>query len=144
MQILHTDICVEPLKHTHIRIAPRSVLTHDRQVYVLAGVIDTDYKETIKILLQNLGEHDVSISHGQRVSQFICEQATVFHVQETDTLAPNTIKEQDLYTTEKKSLSSNTRCTPDASPVFDNIHSGMTDHLLMLIDPRDRILLLLS
>ena len=59
MTTLCTDISVKPPTNICVRIAPRSGLAYKHQVNVLAGVIDTDYRGPIKVLLQNLGTTDV-------------------------------------------------------------------------------------
>ena len=96
MQALDTDISVEPPKDTYIRIAPRCGLANKHQLHVLADVIDADYRETIKVLLQNLGKHDIEITHGQRIAQTIYEMAVIPTIMVIDTLT-ETIRNSDGF-----------------------------------------------
>ena len=73
MVTLDTDISVDPPKGTYVRISPRSGLAYKNQLDVLAGVIDSDYRGTIKIMLQNPGQEPVTITTGQRIAQTICK-----------------------------------------------------------------------
>ena len=49
MVTLEADISIEPPKGTYVRIAPHSGLALKHQLDVLAGVIDTNYRGTIKV-----------------------------------------------------------------------------------------------
>jgi dUTP pyrophosphatase len=55
------------------RIAPRSSLSV-KGIDVLAGVIDSDYRDEVKIILVNLGELEFIINPGDRVAQLILER----------------------------------------------------------------------
>ena len=88
MVTLETDISIQPPKGTYVRIAPQSGLAHKHQLHVLAGVIDSDYRGTIKVMLQNLGPDPVTITPGQRIAQMICEQAQTPDVIVSEELAP--------------------------------------------------------
>ncbi|KAL7080688.1 hypothetical protein ACQ4LE_000352 [Meloidogyne hapla] len=54
------------------RIAPRSGLASKNFIDVGAGVIDTDYRGEIKVLLFNFSDVDFKISVGDRIAQLIC------------------------------------------------------------------------
>lgn len=56
------------------RIAPRSGLAFHHGIDVLAGVIDPDYRGTIKVILVNHGPSSVKIAKGDRIAQLILEQ----------------------------------------------------------------------
>lgn len=66
---------------------------HDRQIYVLVGVIDADYRGTIKVLLQNLGDNDVLIKDSQRIDQMICEKADIPEI-----LVRKTLNKTEIHT----------------------------------------------
>lgn len=59
----------------YARIAPRSGLAVKHGVDVLAGVIDSDYRGEIKVVLVNLGKQPVVIKHGEKIAQIIFESA---------------------------------------------------------------------
>lgn len=57
------------------RIAPRSGLAFKQGIDVLAGVIDSDYRGEIKVILYNTDNTTpVTIKHGDRIAQIIFER----------------------------------------------------------------------
>ena len=56
------------------RIAPRSGLALKYGVDVGAGVIDSDYRGEIKVLLFNFGAHSFRVRKGDRIAQLILER----------------------------------------------------------------------
>lgn len=56
------------------RIAPRSGLAWKHGLDVMAGVIDSDYRGDIGVILVNLGSDNVEIKHGDRIAQIIFER----------------------------------------------------------------------
>lgn len=67
------------------RVAPRSGLAM-KGIQVLAGVIDSDYRGPVKVILLNSGTEDVTFSHGDRIAQLILENCGAWHISEVDTL----------------------------------------------------------
>lgn len=61
-----------PVNH-YARIAPRSGLSAKHGVFVLAGVVDSDYRGEIMCVLANLGNEDYIISVGDRIAQMVIE-----------------------------------------------------------------------
>lgn len=55
------------------RIAPRSGLAARHGIDVLAGVIDSDYRGEVGVLLLNTGIEDVEIGQGSRIAQLVLE-----------------------------------------------------------------------
>lgn len=55
-------------------IAPRSGLAVRHGIDVGAGVIDSDYRGTIQVLLFNFGKEDFLIRKGDRIAQLIIER----------------------------------------------------------------------
>lgn len=58
------------------RIAPRSGLAVKHGIDVLAGVIDSDYRGEIQVILINHSDQTVHFRHGDRIAQLILEKAT--------------------------------------------------------------------
>ena len=74
-----------PINH-YGRIAPRSGLALNNGVDVGAGVIDSDYRGEIGVLLFNFGDNDFIIAEGMRVAQLIIEKIMIPTLIETDEL----------------------------------------------------------
>ena len=57
-------------------IRPRSGLAVRKGLHVMAGIIDSDYRDEVKVLLVNLGHNAVEIITGDRIAQMV---VTLFH-----------------------------------------------------------------
>lgn len=69
-KLIDTDIIVSIPKGYYGRIAPRSGLALKNGINVLAGVLDSDFRGMVKVLLFNHGE-DITILKGDRIAQLI-------------------------------------------------------------------------
>ncbi|EPB69855.1 putative dUTP diphosphatase [Ancylostoma ceylanicum] len=56
------------------RVAPRSGLAAKNFIDVGAGVVDSDYRGELKVLLFNFGSTDFEVKKGDRIAQLICER----------------------------------------------------------------------
>ena len=56
------------------RVAPRSGLAAKNGLDVLAGVIDSDYRGELCVLLYNTGDEAITLPAGSKVCQLIIEQ----------------------------------------------------------------------
>lgn len=63
-------------------IKPRSKLALKYGIDVLAGVVDSDYRGEVKVLLINTGDEDVYFGRGDRVAQFVVQPVDMSAVQE--------------------------------------------------------------
>lgn len=61
------------------RVAPRSGLAAKHSIDVGAGVIDSDYRGELKILLFNLSDVDFTAGVGERVAQLVLERVSCQH-----------------------------------------------------------------
>lgn len=59
------------------RIAPRSGMSWKHHTDIGAGVIDSDYRGEVKVLLFNLSSSSVQIKKGDRVAQLILEKILI-------------------------------------------------------------------
>jgi dUTP pyrophosphatase len=59
------------------RIAPRSGLAVKKGIDIGAGVIDSDYRGPVKILLLHNGKETLEIERGDRIAQLILEKITL-------------------------------------------------------------------
>ena len=56
------------------RVAPRSGLAAKNGLDVLAGVIDSDYRGEICVVLYNTGDEPINLATGSKICQLIIEQ----------------------------------------------------------------------
>lgn len=73
-------IMVIPKGH-YGKIAPRSGIAKKFKINVHAGVIDSDYRGSVDIILFNHGEVDFKIKRGDRVAQLILEKISTPEVE---------------------------------------------------------------
>lgn len=75
------------------RVAPRSGLALKSGIQVGAGVIDSDYRGEVGVLLFNCGSEPVNLPAGSRIAQLIIERISipvVIEVEDLDDTARNT------------------------------------------------------
>lgn len=71
-ELVNTGIIVVVPKLTYARVAPRSGLAL-RGIDVGAGVIDSDYRGAVQVLLINNSKEPFRVKQGDRVAQLIVE-----------------------------------------------------------------------
>jgi len=87
-QLIATNLSIEvPLGH-YGRIAPRSGLAMKRGINVGAGVIDSDYRGRLGVVLFNHSDAAFDVKVGDRVAQLILERISTFAVEEVSALEP--------------------------------------------------------
>lgn len=69
--VINTGISIEMPPSVVGLIRPRSGLAVKHGIDVLAGVIDSDYRGEIKVVLLNTGAHMVEIEKGQAIAQIL-------------------------------------------------------------------------
>lgn len=90
-QLIKTDLSFSiPLSH-YGRIAPRSGLASKNFIDVGAGVIDSDYRGNVSVLLFNHSDVDFVVNKSDRVAQLIIEKIFLPTLVEVDEL-DNTIR----------------------------------------------------
>lgn len=57
-------------------IRPRSGLAVREGLHVMAGVVDSDYRGEVKVLLVNMGDKPIEIKTGDRIAQMV---VTMYH-----------------------------------------------------------------
>lgn len=72
--LVSTDISMACPAGTYGRIAPRSGLASKHFIDTGAGVIDSDYRGEVKVLLFNHASDDFPIKHGDRIAQLVLER----------------------------------------------------------------------
>lgn len=71
---------------TYGRIAPRSGLAAKHFIDIGAGVIDSDYRGEVKVLMFNFSEEEFKVSVGDRIAQLIVEKYTRTEIEEVTDL----------------------------------------------------------
>jgi dUTP pyrophosphatase len=96
-KLIKTNISMEITPGYYGRIAPRSGLAYKSGIDVLAGVIDSDYRGDIGVILYNTDKNiDFKIKKGDRIAQIIfeaCYSATLNTVENLD----NTLRQGGGY-----------------------------------------------
>ena len=92
-KLIKTNISMEITPGYYGRIAPRSGLAYKNGIDVLAGVIDSDYRGDIGVILYNTDSNiDFHIKKGDRIAQIIfevCHSALFMESEKLD----NTLRE---------------------------------------------------
>ena len=89
--LVSTDVSMAIPVGYYGRIAPRSGLSVKTGLIVNAGVIDSDYRGIIKVLLQTQNNDPVEIKCGERIAQIIFEKIGVFTLVKVESL-DNTVR----------------------------------------------------
>jgi dUTP pyrophosphatase len=75
--LVKTDIKVKIPEMHYGRIAPRSGLTLKYGLNIGAGVIDSDYRGTVGVIIFNHGSADFVVGVGDRIAQLIIERISI-------------------------------------------------------------------
>jgi len=89
-KLVSTNIIISIPAGCYGRIAPRSSFAVKYELDVGAGVIDSDYRGEVKILLFNHGWKGFVVRQGDRIAQLIIEKIKTPEVVETSHLAETT------------------------------------------------------
>ena len=72
--LIQTDLQIQLPEGCYGRIAPRSGLALQHHIDVGGGVVDTDYRGNVGVVLYNHSDLPFTVSRGDRIAQLICEQ----------------------------------------------------------------------
>ena len=86
-ELVATGIAIEIPEGYYGRIAPRSGLAVKAGIDILAGVIDSGYRNEVKVVMINLGQGLVSVNKGDRIAQLIIEKCHDVEWEETEELS---------------------------------------------------------
>jgi len=111
-----TGIAIEIPRNCYARIAPRSGLAFHYGLMINAGVIDSDYRGEIKVIIYNPGTTAYRISAGDKIAQLIFERiyapADLIVRVDTDDLAVSERGDQGFGSTELRVNAVQTNTTP--------------------------------
>lgn len=73
-----------------VQVRPRSGLAikHGLTMINAPGTIDSDYRGEVAVLVVNLGEEAVTITHGMRIAQMVVAPVVQAEFHQVETLAP--------------------------------------------------------
>lgn len=85
-KLISTDLKVRIPNGCYGRIAPRSGLALRHAIDVGAGVVDSDYRGIVSVLLFNHSDEPFNVETGNRIAQLICEKICYVNVEEVHLL----------------------------------------------------------
>ena len=96
-----TGIAIEIPRNCYARIAPRSGLAFHYGLMINAGVIDSDYRGEIKVIIYNPGTTAYRISAGDKIAQLIFERIYAPADLAVRIVNTNTEEDDDLTSSER-------------------------------------------
>ena len=87
---IETDIQIEIPEGCYGRVAPRSGLSWKKHIDVAAGVIDSDYRGNICVILFNHAKKSYQVKKGDRIAQLIFEKILNPKIEEIKSSLPHT------------------------------------------------------
>lgn len=93
--LIKLNISIELQVGTFAHILPRSGLALKNGIHVGAGVIDSDYRGNVGVLLFNLSDQPFNILRGDRIAQMV--------VQKYEMIEPELVNNVSLSSTERGS-----------------------------------------
>jgi dUTP pyrophosphatase len=89
-----TDIAVQIPQGYYGRLAPRSGLARNKGIDVGAGVVDSDYRGEVQVVLFNHGEEDFIVEVGDRICQLLVIPVLMLDVEDATHLEDTARGEQ--------------------------------------------------
>lgn len=84
--LIKTDISMAIDPSVYGRVAPRSGLAWKNSIDVGAGVIDSDYRGNIGVILFNHGDEDFTVKRDDRIAQLVFEKIEIVDFDEVEDL----------------------------------------------------------
>ena len=123
--IVKTGISIATLQGCYGRIAPRSGLAVKKYINVGAGVIDSDYRGEVGVVVFNHSDKDLQVKQGDCIAQLILKKIATPQVKETADL-PSTVRgNQGFGSTELKDSSKDRKDSSRVS-VMQRIQGKLT------------------
>jgi len=85
-QLLRTGIVIETPKGHHLEIKERSGVSLNTALFIKAGMIDSDDRGEIKIIMANNSPYPVTIEEGEKIAQFIIYKDIEVKIEEDENL----------------------------------------------------------
>mmetsp|Transcript_46458 Transcript_46458/g.86862 ORF Transcript_46458/g.86862 Transcript_46458/m.86862 type:complete len:480 (+) Transcript_46458:62-1501(+) len=84
--LVKTGWCIALKEGTYARIAPRSGLAVKKMIQTGAGVVDSDYRGEVGVVLFNHGQEDFHVAPGDRIAQLILQKISMADCREVESL----------------------------------------------------------
>lgn len=84
--IIHSGFAWKINQHCVGMIRPRSGLAAKHGIDVLAGVVDSDYRGEVKVVLINHGDRPVVFHKGDRIAQMVIQPVVMSEIEEVSEL----------------------------------------------------------
>ena len=114
MKMVRTGFAISMPHDVYGRLAPRSGLTVKKNIDVRAGVVDSDYRGEVVVVLQNMGKEPQRFQAGDKIAQLILEKISDAKVTEWSTELDDTCRGEDGF--------------GSTDPVIRQIHSPYKDY----------------
>jgi dUTP pyrophosphatase len=101
-KLISTGISLEIPKDHYGRIAPRSGLAVKNSIDIGAGVVDSDYRGEVKILLINNSQDTFWVNPGDRIAQLILVKISLPEIEVVEDLSETSRGEGGFGSTGKK------------------------------------------
>lgn len=85
-EVIPTGLMMKTPRGTYGRIAPRSGLAVKNNIGVNGGVVDSDYRGDVGVILMNYGDEIFTVKTGDRIAQLILEKIAQPEVEEVEEL----------------------------------------------------------
>jgi len=82
--IVDTGIAISMPADCYARIAPRSGLAAKHSIDTFAGVVDSGYRDSLRVILFNNSDIDFQVNVGDRIAQLIFERIYTPDLHEVD------------------------------------------------------------
>ena len=105
--LIRTGLAVILPEGHYGRIAPRSGFSFRYHTDIGAGVVDSDYRGELKVLIYNHSSNDIVVTRGDRVAQLILEKISLPNVEEVFDLDTTVRGDGGFGSTGSKALAKN-------------------------------------
>ena len=107
--VIKTGIALEIPKGYHAKVLLRSSIGLKTDVRLAngTGIIDSDYRGELKLLVENIGQYACFFNPGDRIAQFVIEKNTDVVLEEVDNLSETERGENGIGSTNNNNNNAN-------------------------------------
>ncbi|KAG6468147.1 hypothetical protein ZIOFF_072716 [Zingiber officinale] len=109
--LLSTGICIQIPQNTYARISPTSS-TALRGIIIMGGVIDSDYRDEVKVMAFNTTNEDIFLNKQECIAQLILEHIATPNVRDVELLGSTKRGTSGFGSTTMKQVCSSTKANP--------------------------------